>query len=102
MIKNERRASQRFKAKPGNVVFYIEGAGAIRDLSMDGMFLLDPEPLPVGTEIRFSILLGNETVSLRGIVRRTVAGEGMAIQFTEMPREVRRRLLSRIANLPLT
>jgi hypothetical protein len=100
MIKNDRRASQRFKAKPGSIVSYVEGAGAIRDLSMGGVFLLDSEPLPVGTKITFSLMLGSETASFQGIVRRSVAEEGMGIQFTEMPREVRRRLLSYFASLP--
>jgi hypothetical protein len=94
-----RRASQRFKAKPGSIVSYVEGAGKIRDLSMDGMFLLDSEPLPVDTKLTFSLMLGNESVSLQGIVRRSVAREGMGIQFTEAPREVRRRVLSNFASL---
>jgi hypothetical protein len=100
MIEKNRRASQRFKAKPGSTVFYVEGAGAIRDLSADGVFILDSEPLPVGTKITFSLILGNETVSFHGNVRRSVAGEGMGIEFTEMPLDVRRRLLSHIARLP--
>ena len=94
-----RRASQRFKAKPGSIVSFVEGAGAIRDLSMDGMFLLDSEPLPVNTKITFSLALGNETVSLQGIVRRSVPREGMGIQFTEVSRELRRRLVSNLASL---
>lgn len=99
MIEKDKRASQRFKAKPGSFVSYVEGAGAIRNLSMDGVFLLDSEPLSVGTKITFSVLLGYETISFQGIVRRSLAEEGMGIQFTEMPREVRRRLLSHFASL---
>jgi PilZ domain-containing protein len=99
MVEKDRRASQRFKSQPGSNVFYIEGAGAIRDLSMDGVFILDSEPLEVGTHITFSLRLGNETVAFQGIVRRTVPQEGMGIQFTAMPREARRHLLSRIASI---
>jgi hypothetical protein len=100
MVEKDRRASQRFKAKQGTTVFYVEGAASIRDLSMDGVFLIDSEPLPVGTKIAFSIMLGNETVSFQGTVRRSLAGEGMGIQFTEMPIGVRKRLLSHIAGIP--
>jgi hypothetical protein len=99
IIAKERRASQRFKAKPGSAVSYVEGAAAIRDLSMDGLFLLDSEPLPVGTTITFSLVLGSETGSFQGIVRRSVIGEGMGIQFTEATRELKRRLLSHVANI---
>jgi len=94
-----RRASQRFKAKPCSIVSYVEGAGAIRDLSMDGMFLVDSEPLPVDTKITFSVMLGNEAASFQGIVRRTVAREGMGIEFADVSRELRRRLLSNFASL---
>jgi hypothetical protein len=99
MIEKDRRTSLQFKAKPGSVVFYVEGVGAMRDLSMDTVLNLDSEPLPVGTKITFSLMLGNKTVSFQGNVRRSVAGEGMGIQFTEMPLEGRRRLLSHIVSL---
>jgi hypothetical protein len=96
MMTNNRRASQRFKAKPGSNVMYTEGAGAIRDVSMDGIFILDSEPLAAGTHITFSFPLGNETAVFQGIVRRYVSQEGMGIQFQEMSREIRMRLLSHI------
>jgi PilZ domain-containing protein len=100
-IMKERRTSQRFKAKPGSAVSYVEGAAAIGDVSMDGLFLLDSEPLPVGTKFTFSLMLGRETASFQGIVRRSLPGKGMGVQFTETHRELRRRLLSHVASLPL-
>jgi hypothetical protein len=99
MVEKDRRASQRFKSQPGSNVFYIEGAGTIRDLSMDGVFILDSEPLEVGTRITFSLHLGNETVAFQGIVRRSVPQEGMGVQFTGMSRDARKSLLSRIARI---
>jgi hypothetical protein len=97
----EKRASQRFKAKPGSTVSYVEGAAAIGNLSMDGLFLMDSEPLPVGTKLTFSLMLGSETASFQGIVRRSVPGEGMGVEFAATNRELRRRLLSHVASLPL-
>ena len=99
MAGKNKRASQRFKSKPGSNVSFIEGAGAIRDLSMDGLFILDSKPLDVGTEMTFSLHLGNETVEFQGIVRRSVPQEGMGIQFTGMSRDARKSLLSRIARI---
>jgi hypothetical protein len=99
MIEKNSRASQRFKAKPGTNAYYVEGAGAIRDLSMDGVFILDDEPLPAGTKISFSLRLETGDLPLQGIVRRSVAEEGMAIQFTEISHEARRRLRLHIASL---
>jgi hypothetical protein len=97
MTEKEKRASQRFKARPGDNVNYVEGAGAIRDLSLEGVFVLDAEPLPVGSIVRFSIRLGNETVMFQGIVQRCVEKQGMGIQFKEMSKEARRRLRLHIA-----
>ena len=100
MVEKEKRLSPRFKAKPGDNVYYIEGAGALRDLSLDGVFVEDVEPLPVGTRIGFSLVLGTETVLFQGIVRRCVDQEGMGIQFTEMSKEAKRRLRLYLATLP--
>lgn len=97
MIKNNRRASQRLKAKPGSNVFFAEWVWAIRDMSMDGVFILDGKPLAVGTHVKFSFCPGKETATFHGIVRRSVAQEGIGIQFQETSREMRRRLLSQIA-----
>jgi hypothetical protein len=97
MFKNNRRTSQRFKAKLGSNVFFAEWVWAIRDMSMDGVFILDGKPLAVGTHFKFSFCLGKETATFHGIVRRSVAQEGMGIQFQETSREQRRRLLSHIA-----
>jgi hypothetical protein len=97
MTEKDKRASQRFNARPGDNVTYIEGAGAIRDLSMEGVFVLDAEPLPVGTSVQFSIRLGNETVMFHGIVQRCEEKQGMGIQFKEVSKEARRRLRLHIA-----
>ena len=94
-----RRTSPRFQAKPGDNVYYIEGAGAIRDLSLDGLFVLDTEPLPVGTSINFSLTLANRSVQFQGIVRRCDDTVGMGIQFTGMSPEDRRRLQLHISGL---
>ena len=97
MTKNERRASQRFKARTGSYVSFVEGCGNIRDLSMDGMFILDSDPLADGTPVSFSVRMGNEIAQIKGIVRRSVEREGMGIQFLDVSRDLRRRLVSYMA-----
>ena len=98
MIEKDRR-TPRYPAKPGTYVVYVEGTGAIRDLSMNGVFVLDSEPLPVGTSITFSLRTGAHDILLKGIVRRSVEEEGMGIQFVEMSSEARRRLRLYVAGL---
>ena len=97
MSERDRRSSQWFKAKSESKAFYAEGAWTIRDSSMDGIFVLDPEPLPVGTRINFSLGLGARKIPIQGIVLRSAAKEGMAIQFAEMSPEARKRLRSQVA-----
>lgn len=43
---------------------------------MDGVFILDSEPLEVGMHLTFSLRLGNETVAFQGIVQWFVPQEG--------------------------
>ena len=99
MTEKDRRANNRFKAKPGTNAYFVEGAGAIRDLSLNGVFVVDSEPLPVGTLVSFSLRLRTDDLSLQGVVTRSVDEEGMAIQITEMSLEARRRLRLHIATL---
>jgi hypothetical protein len=87
MAPNDKRASPRFSARSGSHVIYIEGSGAIADLSLNGVFVLDPDPLPVGTHIHLELRLGSHGILVKAIVRRSVAEKGMVIQFTELSRE---------------
>ena len=60
MAQSDKRASPRFSAKSGSHVINIEGSGAIADLSLNGVFVLDPDPLPIGTHIHFELRLGDQ------------------------------------------
>jgi hypothetical protein len=100
MNPSERRSSPRFRAQPGTYIVYVEGSGAIRDLTLDGAFVLDPEPLPPGTFIRFSLHAGILDIPLKGVVRRAVFDDGMYIQFTDLIPEVKQQLQSYLASLP--
>jgi PilZ domain-containing protein len=99
VLDKERRASIRFKPKSGSYIAYPEGTGAVKDLSLNGMFVLDPEPLPNGTKISFSLRHGTDEIRLQGIVTRSEPGQGMVIQFTELTREAIRRLKIYMAQL---
>ena len=96
---DDRRGSPRFQPKPENRVFYGETSAAIRDLSLDGVFVLDPDPLPVGSEISFTLRAGYLEILLDGIVRRSVDQEGMGIQFTNVSAVSKRRLRIYLAGL---
>jgi hypothetical protein len=95
----DRRATPRFQAKPENHVIYGDRSAPIRDLSMEGVFVLDPDPLPAGSEISFILRAGLQDISLEGIVRHSVVDVGMGIQFTNLSAVSKRRLIIHIASL---
>jgi hypothetical protein len=97
--KVDRRATVRFQAKPGNHITYGESSAEILDLSLEGVFVLDPDPLPVGSEIAFTLRAGDQDIALEGIVRHSVDRQGMGIQFTNVSSVSKRRLRIHIASL---
>jgi hypothetical protein len=99
MGQKDKRGSPRFKPKPGTHIVYIEGSAAIRDLSLEGIYVLDPEPLPEGTKIKFSLRLGTNDIQLQGIVSRSVYRHGMVIQFMDLAPVAKRRLRIHLAGL---
>lgn len=94
-----RRVTPRYRAKPACHIVYVEGSGGVRDLSLNGVFILDEDPLPAGTLIKFLLCQERNEISLQGTVVRSEPRSGMAIQFTGMSREAARRLKLYIATL---
>lgn len=92
MSLTERRYSPRRRTQAGDYASYAEGAGSIRDISLGGVFIEDPEPLPEGMEFDLRLHLRKKTLAVRGVVRRSIPKVGMAIQFREIPLAARERL----------
>jgi hypothetical protein len=99
MPKKDRRATPRFLAKPENHITYGDRSAPIRDLSLEGVFVVDPDPLPVGSEVAFTLRAGHQDITLDGIVRHSVVDEGMGIQFVNVSAVSKRRLIIHIATL---
>jgi PilZ domain len=96
---SDRRATTRFLAKPGSQITYGASSAAVRDLSLEGVFVADPDPLPVGSELAFTLNAGGQDITLDGIVRHVEDGEGMGIQFVNVSAVSKRRLRIYIASL---
>jgi hypothetical protein len=88
----DKRVTPRQPVSAGNYIVYTEGSGSIRDLSLSGVFIEDPEPLPEGTVFGFDLRLGDDLVPVRGVVRRSLPGVGMGVKFLNVARESRDRL----------
>lgn len=99
MPEQDRRATPRFLPKPENCAVYNDRSAPIRDLSLEGVFVLDPDPLPVGSEIAFTLGAGSTDIALEGIVRHSEVDVGMGIQFTNLSAVSKRRLIIHIASL---
>ena len=65
----------------------------VRVLALGGLFILTPEPPPVGEVIRLIFEVPNGEVRARAMIRDSQRGKGMGIEFTAMSQEARARLL---------
>ena len=99
MSPKDRRATPRFQPKPENRIIYGATSASIRDLSLEGVFVFDPDPLPIGSEIMFTLRVGDQDISLEGVVRHSVDQQGMGIQFMKVSSVLKRRLRIHIASL---
>jgi tetratricopeptide (TPR) repeat protein len=61
-------------------------------LSMGGVFLMQDQPLSVGTNVELIFDVPTGEVRARGVVRHGRAGRGMGLQFVHMVSEYRARL----------
>ena len=92
MATPDKRFSPRLNARATDYVVYVEGSGKVQDVSLTGVFIVDPQPLPVGTMFGFTLSLGDQQIPIRGVVSRSVPGAGMGVRFQEMSLETRHRL----------
>jgi hypothetical protein len=77
----DKRSEARFRVARESYVSYPGGTGRIGDLSMGGVFVHDPDPLPEGTTFDFDLHLGSEVVRIHGVVRHTSRRTGMGVEF---------------------
>lgn len=82
MASTERRGFARIRVTSEN----------IQDLSLGGVFVVDPQPFPVGTEVAVELEMEDEPFSLPGVVSRSIPNSGMAIEFRRTPQEAQERL----------
>ena len=95
----DKRIMPRLPVTAGNYVVYTEGSGTIRDISAGGVFIEDSAPLSEGTVFSFDVRVGNSDVPVRGIVRRSVPGVGMGVQFQQLSGADRNQLERLLVNL---
>jgi hypothetical protein len=99
----EKRRYPRVELPKGMWVAW-EGSGhrfvsRVFNLSLGGVFIPTPEPPPVGTVVKLLFETSGRDIRARAIVRRTVPGRGMGLEFNTMGYEDRGRLLHLLKGL---
>lgn len=69
-----------------------QGNHRISDLSADGVFINTPDPFPVETPIKLILEAPGKEIRTRAIVRHSITGKGMGVEFVEMEDYDRDRL----------
>lgn len=64
----------------------------VTSISLGGLFIETAEPAPVGDEIQVQFDIPGGAIQAKGVVRRSVVGQGMGVEFTELPLEARTAL----------
>ncbi len=71
----------------------------IATAGLGGLFIKVDDPPPVGDVIRLYFEVPGGEIRARAVVRNSVQGEGMGIQFTSMGPEARGRLTQMLRRL---
>jgi hypothetical protein len=93
----EKRRYSRVEMPKGMRVAW-EGSGKrfvsrVFDLSLGGVFIPTPEPPSVGTTVSLLFAISGRNIRARAIVRRSVTGSGMGVEFVAMGYEERAQLV---------
>lgn len=100
---DSRRKYPRIMLPKGMWVAWQAGADRIvsrvKSLGLGGAFVTTPNPPPVGTLVKLLFEVPGGEVRARGIVKRSVHGQGMGIQFSHMGHDDRARLHQLLSRL---
>lgn len=89
----ERRRSRRAENVKGKLDCLAPSA-RVRDISLAGVYLLFPDPPPVGEDLKLRLSLrSGEQFEALGVVRRLELGRGAAVEFTELSPSARASLV---------
>jgi len=92
-MRAKRRSDPRVKPKETLLVDYAAYRPAMRDISLSGVFIEDPRPIPPGHVIRLRIQLSEtESITANVMVRRVEEKRGMGVEFLAMNDAIRNRL----------
>ncbi len=94
----DRRLHPRVLGEEINVQ-YLKPIPRVRDLSVSGLYILDPRLFQRGETVEFRLTLGSaKPFAVTGMVRRVDPGQGIAIEFIHVDASARRSIKEFIAH----
>jgi hypothetical protein len=100
---DERRRHLRFPVAGSALVSAVRGAtgepAELRDISMEGCFVVTQKPAPVDTRLQILLKIQDVDIVAMAAVRVCYAGTGMGMQFMEMSPADARRLRELVGRL---
>jgi len=106
MTQEDTRDKRRYSRveRPKGMRVAWEGSGQrfvsqVFDLSLGGVFIPTADPPPVGTSVKLVFEISGRNIRARAIVRRSVSGIGMGVEFVAMGYEERGQLLGLLKKL---
>jgi len=96
------RAERRHSPRASDLQAQVEcraPVARVRDISLNGVYLLLPDPPPSGEELTLRLSLrSGENIDAQGVVRRLELGRGAAVEFTSLS-PAARELLAQFLSL---
>jgi hypothetical protein len=74
----------------------------VREVGYGGLFILTPDPLPVGTVLTLLLSVSEGEIRAGAIVRNVFPDEGMGVEFNEVGQEAFVRLEALLTRLRLS
>ena len=64
----------------------------VKSISLGGLFIEEAEPVRVGDTVQVQFDIPGGAIRAKAVVRRSIKGQGMGVEFTELPAEARAAL----------
>jgi PilZ domain len=64
----------------------------VKSISLGGLFIEEAEPVRVGDTVQVHFDIPGGAIHAKAVVRRSIKGQGMGVEFTELPAEARAAL----------
>lgn len=65
----------------------LHNIARVKSISLGGLFIEEAEPVQVGDTVQVQFDIPGGAIHAKAVVRRSIEGQGMGVEFTELPAE---------------